>query len=132
MTPEEVAKSGTEHAHQSALFCWLATQIGQYPEVKWIYAIPNGGLRGAIAGNRLKAEGVKSGISDICLPFARQGYHGFYLEMKKPKGKESPEQKAFGAFLASQGYLYTMCDDWEKARDAITWYLAQLQLNLDI
>lgn len=132
MDPAKYAEKGTEHAHQVALFMWLATQIAQYPEVKWIYAIPNGGLRGAITGNRLKAEGVKSGVSDICLPFSRQNYHGFYIEMKKPKGKESPEQKEFGAFLASEGYLYTMCDSWEKARDAIKWYLTQLPLELEV
>lgn len=130
MKPEDFTKSGTEHGHQTALFCWLATQIVQYPEAKWIYAIPNGGKRDAITASLLKAEGVKSGVSDICLPFARQGYHGFYIEMKKPKGKESAEQKEFGAFLKTENYLYTMCDSWDKARDAITWYLTQQELKL--
>lgn len=128
MTPEQLAAPGTEHAHQTALFCWISTQIAAYPEARWIYAIPNGGKRDAITAARLKAEGVKSGISDICLPFARQGYHGFYIEMKKPKGKESAEQKEFGAFLTQQGYLYTMCDSWDKARDAVQWYLTQQTL----
>ena len=128
MNPADYAATGTEHAHQVALFMWLATIIPKYPEARWIYAIPNGGKRDAITANRLKSEGVKSGVSDICLPFAKQGYHGFYIEMKKPKGKESPEQKEFGAFLTSQGYLYTMCDSWDKARDAITWYLTQWEI----
>ena len=128
MNPADYAATGTEHSHQVALFMWLATIIPKHPEARWIYAIPNGGKRDAITANRLKSEGVKSGVSDICLPFAKQGYHGFYIEMKKPKGKESPEQKEFGAFLTSQGYLYTMCDSWDKARDAITWYLTQGEL----
>lgn len=130
MTPEQLAVSGTEHAHQTALFCWISMQILKFPELRWAYAIPNGGKRDAITAARLKAEGVKSGVSDICLPFAKQGYHGFYIEMKKPKGKESTEQKEFGAFLTSQGYLYTMCDSWDKARDALTWYLTQTELPL--
>lgn len=129
MDPAKYAEAGTEHAHQVAVFMWLATMIPRYPEAKWIYAIPNGGKRDPITANRLKSEGVKSGVSDVCCPFARQGYHGFYIEMKKPKGKESAEQKEFGAFLTSQGYLYTMCDSWGKARDAITWYLTQLELQ---
>jgi hypothetical protein len=130
LDPAKYAEAGTEHAHQVSLFMWIATIIPTYPEARWIYAIPNGGKRDPITANRLKSEGVKSGISDICLPFSKQGYHGFYLEMKKPKGKESPEQKEFGAFLTSQGYLYTMCDSWDKARDAITWYLGQQELEL--
>lgn len=132
MNPSEYAENGTEHSHQVALFMWLATQITEYPEVKWIFAVPNGGDRNPITAARLKAEGVKSGVSDICLPFARQGYHGFYIEMKKPKGKESPSQVEFGKFLSSEGYLYTMCDSWEKARDAIMWYLRQLPLILEV
>ncbi len=130
MNPAAYAASGTEHAHQTALFMWLSTLGVQYPETKWIYAIPNGGKRDAITANTLKSEGVKSGVSDICLPFARQGYHGFYLEMKKPGGKESATQKEFGKFLMEQQYLYTMCDSWEKARDAIWWYIAQGVLPL--
>ena len=100
MNPADLAKPGTEHAHQVALFCWLASQTANHPQLKWVYAIPNGGERNPIVASRLKAEGVKSGVSDICLPFSKQGYHGFYIEMKKPKGKESPSQIEFGKFLA--------------------------------
>ena len=128
MDPASLAKPGTEHAHQCALFCWMAQNQSNYPELKWAYAIPNGGERNPIVASRLKAEGVKSGVSDICLPFAKQNYHGFYIEMKKPGGKESPSQKEFGKFLVSQNYLYTMCDSWEKARDAIIWYMTQQEL----
>ena len=123
MNPEQYAAKGTEHAHQVSLFMWLASIRTQYPETRWVYAIPNGGERNPIVAGRLKAEGVKSGVSDLCLPFAKRGYHGFYIEMKKPGGKETPQQVEFGKFLTEQKYLYTMCDSWEKARDAIQWYL---------
>lgn len=90
-----------------------------------MYAVPNGGDRNPIVAARLKAEGVKSGVSDLCLPFARRGYHGFYIEMKKPGGKESEKQKEFGAFLAKENYLYCVCDHWEIARDRISWYVSE-------
>lgn len=123
MTPEQVAKSGTEHAHQSAVFCWASQQIEIYPCLKWMFAIPNGGNRDPVTAARLKAEGVKSGVSDICLPFPRRGYHSFFIEMKKPGEKESENQKLFGAFLTAEGSLYACFDHWEKARDGIEWYL---------
>lgn len=101
----------------------------------WIHAVPNGGARGSdekggdrlarIRGGQLKAEGVKSGVSDVDIPAARQGYHGFKIEMKAPgklKG-ESDEQKKYGAYLASEGYLYAVFDSWEDAFNAIAWYL---------
>ena len=123
MTPEQLAAPGTEHAHQTALFCWIAIQIPKYPELRWAYATPNGGKRDPITAARLKAEGVKSGISDICLPIGRKGYSGFYIEMKKPGGKESPTQKEFGAFVGTQNYLYKCCMSWEDAATAIEWYM---------
>lgn len=126
MTPEAYVEksSGTEHAHQVALFMWAATKIPIYPCLQWMYAIPNGGDRNPIVAARLKAEGVKSGVSDICLPVARMGYHSFYIELKKPGGKESEKQIAFGKYLATEGILYACFDHWEKARDAIDWYLS--------
>jgi hypothetical protein len=125
MTPEQIAAPNTEHAHQAALFCWSNTVQDQWPELKWMYAIPNGGERGAATAGRLKAEGVKSGVSDICLPIPRKGYHGFYIEMKKPgqlKG-ESKNQKDFGAFVIVNGYLYRCIDNWLDAKKSIEWYM---------
>lgn len=130
MSPEQIAAAGTEHSHQAALFCWAAQNSDKYPELKWMYAIPNGGQRDMVTASRLKAEGVKSGVSDVCLPVARDSemgrYHGLYIEMKKPGGRESQNQKDFGAFLAKQGYFYTMCDHWEEARDTIIAYFDPL------
>lgn len=39
MTPEQIAKSGTEHAEQAALFQWCNLNVGKYPELRWFYAV---------------------------------------------------------------------------------------------
>lgn len=108
------------------------------PELKWIHHIPNGGSRGndvrsqQIRGARLKAEGVRSGVSDICLPVKRGNCSGLYIEMKKPslkpkrptsKGGCSDEQIEFGAFVQSQGFGFVVCYTWLEARDVIIAYL---------
>lgn len=123
MDPAKYAKSGTEHAHQVAVFMWCSRHLKTHPELKWLYAIPNGGERNPAVAARLKAEGVKSGVSDLCLPTSRHGFHGLYIEMKKPDGKESKEQKEFGAFLVEQGYHYECCFSWEEAIAILAWYL---------
>lgn len=114
MTPDKIAKPGTESAHQCAFFAWCAVaqnhgfaaadmwadtgkiMPGNGPAVwplEWIYHTPNGGTRGndarerAIRGGKLKAEGVKAGIPDIFLPYPIAAYHGLYIEMKKPTQK---------------------------------------------
>lgn len=99
--------------------------------LEWLHAVPNGGTRGGdkrsamIAGANMKAEGAKTGVSDLMLCAARHGYHGFAIEMKKPgnlKG-ESEEQKRYGEYLRSEGYLYAVFDNWWGAMRAIMWYL---------
>lgn len=104
MSPEQLAKSGTEHAEQMAFFCWcnMAANFGFFvaddmksysnlkffldnlpmhqqqpiPQLKWIHAIPNAGARGnKVAAGQLKAEGVKAGIADIFLPVPKPYTH---------------------------------------------------------
>lgn len=122
ITPEEYCKSNTEHAHQVSLFMWAAQNLETYPELEWLHAIPNGGFRGKAEAGRLKAEGVKSGVSDIFLPCARGGYHGLYIEMKKPGERASKKQLEFGARMIKQGYAFGVYDDWLKARNALIEY----------
>jgi len=135
MKPEDLAKPNTEHAHQVALFCWAAQNREKHPELKWMFAIPNGGERNIAVASRLKAEGVRSGVSDIFLPCARGMNFGLFIEMKKPTdkekkqraGKESDKQIEFGQHVSEQGYLYAVCYTWEEARRTIEWYMDRTQ-----
>ena len=72
-----------EHDEQGSLFQWAGIAVFKYPELNCMFAIPNGGLRNPVVARKLKAEGVKSGVSDIFLSVARGGYHGLYIEMKR-------------------------------------------------
>ncbi len=124
ITPDQIAKAGTEHSHQVALFVW-AQQSG-IPELKWMFAIPNGGQRTTITGAKLKAEGVKSGVPDIFLPIGRNGFKGLWVELKKPKiGIVSEEQNKWLAFLTEEGYATRVCFGWEEARNALLDYLGR-------
>lgn len=138
MTPELIAKAGTEHAHQAALFCWANQNLDKYPMLKWMHAIPNGGLRDKVTASRLKAEGVRKGVSDVFLPYPSQTWiqrnnkpvaadfinYGLYIEMKKPgKGRVSPEQQEFMDYVTYVGYKAVVCETWEEARDEIIAYL---------
>lgn len=123
ITPEQLAKCNTEHGHQCALFAW-ATLSG-IPELKWMFAIPNGGERTVIGGARLKAEGVKPGVPDIFLPiisYSRATY-GLWIELKTKKGVVSPKQHEWLDELARQGYATRVCFGWEEARDCLLEYL---------
>src|SRR5258708_3842236 len=106
ITPEMLAKSGTEHGHQAALFCQAQISAPEFPELKYgLFAIPNGGLRTKVTAANLKVEGVKRGIADVQLAVARGIFHALFIEMKKPgeiKG-QSNEQKEFQAHCNANG-----------------------------
>ena len=83
-------------------------------------------LSGAAADvSRCQWQGVTPGVPDICLPVARGGYHGLYIELKRLKGGRVEEcQQWYLANLSRQGYKAVVCKGWEAARDVIEEYLA--------
>ena len=118
----------TEHEEQKTLIEWAELQRKANPELKMLYAIPNGGHRNKIVATKLKAEGVKSGVPDMCLPVPRGGYHGLYIELKRLRGgRVSAEQKIWIDCLEKQGYQAIVCNGWFEARTAILDYLEGAQ-----
>ncbi len=113
----------SEHAEQAALFRWAEFARSRLPELALLHAIPNGGHRYKATAARLKAEGVKRGVPDVCLPVARSGAHGLYIELKTERGKATPEQLGWIRALRRQGYVAEVCRGWESARSMIEHYL---------
>lgn len=133
ITPEQMAKSGLESGEQKAIFVWAALNVGRYPQLKWLHAIPNAN------SHKQVAEGVRSGVSDICLPFPKtyyetdmmglSWYHGLYIELKTEKRRNqknggcSDEQIAFIEYANEVGYCAKVCYGWQEAVKAIEEYL---------
>ena len=114
----------TESEEQQALFRWAAYEAGMYPELKLLYHVPNEGQRSRATGGRMKCEGLKSGVPDICLPVPRDGFHGLYIELKRTKGgRITVEQAEWLENLAAEGYYACICKGWEKASELIVQYL---------
>jgi len=124
-----MTRKNIEHEHQVALFQLAEMHLNDMPELELMYAIPNGDKRSISVAKRLKAEGVKKGIPDICLPIARHGYHALYIEMKRPaspgkaKGRVSFEQKHMASLLEVADNRVVVCYGWEEAWNEILWYL---------
>ncbi len=121
--PADLAKAGSEHAHQVAVFAWAALNFTKYPELRMLFAIPNGGLRNKITAANLKAEGVRAHVPDIFLPVARGPWHGLFIEMKKEGGRVDPGQTEFIAKLRDLGYGASVCVGWQKAVQVLIQYL---------
>jgi hypothetical protein len=114
---DNLAKAGTEHAHQRAFFGWLLKVefLSIYPDAGMAYAVPNGGKRDAITAARLKAEGVKSGVPDICYPVPIGVYAGLYMELKVGKGSTSDSQDDWHARLRKHHHAVATCWGWRAA-----------------
>jgi hypothetical protein len=155
ITPENYA-GASESSQQIALFMWAnmaklrgferANNMNSYdptkferclensvpdtvgiPELRWLHAIPNGGLRNKSTAGRLKAEGVKTGVVDIFWPYVPnvgRVYRGLYIEMKAP-GKlnnTSKDQDEFIAYVCNQDYYAAVHDNWRDAANTIQAY----------
>lgn len=165
------AKTRNEYAEQVALFMWanMAANFGlkaandpesytkagcaqtwadfkrdQVPVLSRMFAIKNAGHGDAVRGAMSKAEGVKAGVPDICLPVRKLFTHpeepdgqtvvqasALYIELKRLKsqrgaaGSTSQVQDDWREYLTQAGYAVEVCHGWEAARDAILKYLGK-------
>lgn len=133
-------------------------QFKPLADLEWLHAIKNQGHGDVVRGSRSKAEGVRSGVFDTFLPVPRTfnqdyyasdgpfvgayplvlpgetsgvfcAYHGFYLELKRPKsargaaGKEREDQAKFQHYARVKGYAAEIVVGWLDARKLLLQYL---------
>lgn len=113
----------SEHDEQVALISWVRLHEGRYPDLKLLYAIPNGGARNLIVAMKLKREGVKSGVLDLHLPVPVGEFHGLWVEMKYGKGKLTEAQQDFKEEMDRRGFATAVCWNWIDAAQVIADYL---------
>jgi hypothetical protein len=110
----------TEHQIQAQFFRMIRLWSLRHPILDIIFAIPNGGARDKITGARLKAEGVKRGVSDVFCPSTNNKIsHGLFIEFKTVKGKLTHEQIYFSKYIQQLGYQFIVCRSAEEAIDAV-------------
>jgi hypothetical protein len=118
-------RKAPEHEEQAALIEWTEYNLNRFPELEYLYAVPNGARTSRSQAVKLKREGMKAGVPDLCLPVPRGPYHSLYIEMKAEDGRPSVEQKRWLAFLNKHGIKAVICYGWLEAKDVIEQYLEQ-------
>ena len=108
---------------QEAFFRWVAWARNRYPLVDLFYHIPNGGSRDKREAARMKGEGVRAGVPDLCLPVSSGAYHALYIELKVAKNRPSAEQKAWIEKLNAAGNRAVVCYGWQAAVKETCTYL---------
>lgn len=101
-------------SHRNEWRCW---------QLALLHHIPNGGSRNRAEAVNLKAQGVKSGVPDLCLPVPMKEYHGLYIEMKYGKNTISDNQDRWLHWLSGLGYFTAVCYSADAAIETIAKYL---------
>ncbi|WP_028164082.1 VRR-NUC domain-containing protein [Bradyrhizobium elkanii] len=84
------------------------------PEI-FVFAIPNQSNRHIRNAVRMKAEGLRSGIADLCILFPRDEGSVAWLELKKRGGSLTDEQKGFRAICQRLGIRWAVAKSVEEA-----------------
>lgn len=133
--------SHIEDNHQEMLFTWAKYAKVALPNGEAIklsdalYAIPNGGKRDKREAVRLKRQGVKAGVSDTHLPIASNGFHGLWIELKRPivKGESKPtvqsSQISWIVTVETLGHKGVIAYGYEQAKKAIIDYLGSMLIT---
>jgi len=87
-----------------------------------LFAIEN--KRKTEKGYLLKAQGITSGVADLCLALPTEDYGALYLELKFAKNKQSETQKKWQQHCTENGNNYIICYDVPSA-------IEQIQLHIN-
>lgn len=133
----------SEHDEQAALFTWAKIWSDRIPELELLFAIPNGQKCGAGISqmrkintiNKLKREGLKPGMPDLCLPVVAKYYRKegkvdsilvnsiLFVEMKYKKGKLSDDQNEKVDILWKAGHFVSIAYTWYEAAKTILFHI---------
>jgi hypothetical protein len=127
----------SEHDEQVGLFSWAEAKSREHPELKLMFAIPNGSYFGndmvrignkqvprrILQASKMRAEGVRAGVPDVAILIPRKPHHGLFIELKVGNNKPSEEQLWWLEMLNKAGYRAEWCVGQDAAKRIICEYL---------
>jgi hypothetical protein len=87
-----------------------------WPDCLWFH-VPNGEVREARTGAKLKAMGTRRGVADLV--FIRPGAPPLFLELKDRVGRQSVSQTEFQAAAERAGASYVVTHSLDGALDVL-------------
>lgn len=91
----------------------------KYKEANYFH-VPNEGKR--MNGARLKAEGMKKGVSDCLFDNPRQGFNGLRIELKTGDIYPDVEQKQYLKDVIAENYFGAVCWNLDSVEMILDWY----------
>lgn len=119
----------SEDTEQINVVSWANWNANHYPELRWLFHVPNGGSRNKQEAVKFKQMGVKAGVSDLCLPYPKGIYCGLFIEMKYGNNRQQDTQKEFLTDMAAAGHFVATCYSAEEAIKVLEEYLELIDGN---
>ena len=130
MTEKEVLILEQTYSESKIQHCCVNWFRRTFPQVaNLLFAVPNGGWRGARAGAMMVYEGQVKGVADLILLYPKGGKSSLCIEMKVPKrtgssaGRQSPAQIAWQTLVEENGSTYVVCHGLVEFVRAVCIYL---------
>lgn len=128
-----MSRNRKEHEAQCAVIRWSQYARQEYPDLKWLFAVPNAGVgRSPKQGKDLKDEGLRKGVLDLYLLKARGGYFGLAIEMKIKPRKLTDEQAIEIPMLIRDGYLAQVAWSSAEAIEILCAYLKMPKTQIHV
>ena len=118
----------TEDQIQASCVQWFRMQYKD----PIIFAIPNGGSRHVAEAMKLKRTGVLSGVPDLFVPLPMNGYGGLFIEMKRPKGYLTKNQKEMIGKLRDFGYKVEVCKSLDSFMEVVKDYMSASMMSMEV
>ena len=130
MTEKEISTAEQGYSESKIQHICVTWFRMTFPKVAGLlFAVPNGGWRGAKAGKEMVYEGQVKGVADLILLYPSGGKSSLCLEMKVPKsaerrvGTQSKEQKSWQELVEAYGSTYVVCHGLLEFIRAVCAYL---------
>lgn len=122
-----------EAQYQASVVLWARARFEEDPnhfhDLDLLHCSLSGVPMTPAQAKRAKAQGMRPGIPDLCLPVPVGPYHGLYIEMKTEDGRLSEDQKDVTERLALNGYKVVVAYNPCEAKEAIRRYYNTETIN---
>lgn len=108
----------------------LQIQCVSWFDMQWprlsplLFHAANGGRRTKAEAGIFKAMGVRAGFPDLVLLVKNRHYRFLAIELKTPKGRQSPAQKDYQTVFTAIGARYVIVRSFEQFMTEINGYLS--------
>jgi hypothetical protein len=109
-------RKGLLSEHRLQVLVLQHLELHAVKEAYW-FAVPNAARRSMGLAARMKQEGMRAGVADICIMLG--GGRTVWIEMKTAKGRQTEAQLEFQKVCEALGHPYILAHSLDEAMQGL-------------